>query len=105
MPIPKYKKTLLESGATLVTEHHSTAQAFSVGVWVDVGSRYETEKLSGITHFLEHIVFKGTKKRTAFDIAKSLEALGGDLNAFTSKEHTCFHGKRRSMFWWIWFQI
>ncbi len=92
MPIPKYKKTLLESGATLVTEHHSRALAFSVGVWVDVGSRYETEKLSGITHFLEHIVFKGTKKRTAFDIAKSLEALGGDLNAFTSKEHTCFHG-------------
>lgn len=92
MPLPKYKKSLLDSGATLVTEHHSTAQSFSVGFWVDVGSRYETEKLSGITHFLEHIVFKGTKKRSAFDIAKSLEALGGDLNAFTSKEHTCFHG-------------
>lgn len=92
MPLPKYKKTLLESGATLVTEHHSTAQSFSVGFWVDVGSRYETEQFSGITHFLEHIVFKGTKKRSAFDIAKSLEALGGDLNAFTSKEHTCFHG-------------
>ncbi len=92
MPLPKYKKSLLDSGATLVTEHHSTAQSFSVGFWIDVGSRYETEKLSGITHFLEHIVFKGTKKRSAFDIASSLEALGGDLNAFTSKEHTCFHG-------------
>lgn len=92
MPLPKYKKTILESGATLVSEHHSTAQSFSVGFWVDVGSRYENEKLSGITHFLEHIVFKGTKRRSAFDIAKSLEALGGDLNAFTSKEHTCFHG-------------
>ncbi len=92
MPLPKYKKSLLDSGATLVTEHHSTSQSFSVGFWVDVGSRYETEKLSGITHFLEHIVFKGTKRRSAFDIAKSLEALGGDLNAFTSKEHTCFHG-------------
>ena len=92
MPLPKYKKSLLESGATLVTEHHSTSHSFSVGFWVDVGSRYETEKLSGITHFLEHIVFKGTQKRSAFDIAKSLEALGGDLNAFTSKEHTCFHG-------------
>ena len=92
MPLPKYKKSLLESGATLVTEHHLTSQSFSVGFWVDVGSRYEAEKLSGITHFLEHIVFKGTKRRTAFDIAKSLEALGGDLNAFTSKEHTCFHG-------------
>jgi predicted Zn-dependent peptidase len=93
MPSNKYKKTVLESGAILVSEHHSTAQSFSVGFWVDVGSRYEHEKLSGITHFLEHIVFKGTKKRTAFDIAKSLEAVGGDLNAFTSKEHTCFHGQ------------
>ncbi|MBL7543579.1 MAG: insulinase family protein [Bdellovibrionaceae bacterium] len=92
MPSIKYKKTKLDSGATLVSEHHPTAQSFSVGFWVDVGSRYEDEKLSGITHFLEHIVFKGTKKRSAFDIAKSLEALGGDLNAFTSKEHTCFHG-------------
>lgn len=92
MPSIKYKKTKLESGATLVSEHHSTAQSFSVGFWVDVGSRYEQSKLSGITHFLEHIVFKGTKTRSAFDIAKSLEALGGDLNAFTSKEHTCFHG-------------
>lgn len=94
MPIalPKYKKTILESGATLVSEHHAAAQSFSVGFWIDVGSRYEAEKLSGITHFLEHIVFKGTKRRSAFDIAKSLEALGGDLNAFTSKEHTCFHG-------------
>ncbi len=92
MPLPKYKKTLLDSGATLVTEHHSMSLSFSVGFWLDVGSRYETEKLSGITHFLEHIVFKGTKRRSAFDIAKSLEALGGDLNAFTSKEHTCFHG-------------
>lgn len=92
MSIHKYKKSQLQSGATLVSEHHSSAQSFAVGFWIDIGSRHETDKFSGITHFLEHIVFKGTKSRSAFDIAKSLEAVGGDLNAFTSKEHTCFHG-------------
>lgn len=88
----KFNKSILDCGARLVTELHPYSQSFSVGFWLNVGSRYENPKISGVTHFLEHITFKGTKKRSAFEIAQSLESFGGDLNAFTTKEHTCFHG-------------
>ncbi len=88
----KFNKSVLDSGATLVTESHPHTNSFSVGFWLNVGSRYENDQIAGVTHFLEHLTFKGTKKRTALEIAQSLESYGGDLNAFTTKEHTCFHG-------------
>jgi predicted Zn-dependent peptidase len=87
-----FNKSILQSGARLLTEHHPHSRSFSVGFWVDVGSRFEEAHLAGITHFLEHITFKGTKNRSAMEIAQSLECVGGDLNAFTTKEHTCYHG-------------
>ncbi len=65
----------------------------SVGIWVDAGSRDEESEESGITHFIEHMLFKGTTKRSALQIAKEFDAIGGLSNAFTSKEHTCFHAK------------
>lgn len=87
------KKTVLPDGLRVVTEtlpdHHSIA----IGIWVDVGSRYEPDPIAGASHFLEHMVFKGTKTRNARDIALFLERLGGVLNAFTSREHTCYHAR------------
>lgn len=87
----KFKKTRLSSGITVVSEYHSQTRSASVGIWVDRGTRHEPEDQVGISHLLEHMVFKGTKTRSAYQIAKSLEALGGDLNAFTSRENTCYH--------------
>ncbi len=84
------KSTLL-NGLTVVSEKIESVRSISVGVWVKTGSRYETESQNGIAHFLEHMVFKGTKKRSALKIAQGLEFLGGNLNAFTSKEITCFY--------------
>lgn len=86
-----FKKSVLPNGVTLLTEHHPHAMGVSVGVWVKVGSRNEKPQYKGITHFLEHLVFKGTKSKSAFEIAKSLERFGGELNALTSKEYTIFH--------------
>ncbi|MCB0411656.1 MAG: insulinase family protein [Bdellovibrionales bacterium] len=88
---PVFKKTELSNGIRVVTEHHSNSRATAVGFFIDRGSRDEEAPLSGAAHFLEHLVFKGTKTRSAFQIALELEALGGELNAFTSREHTCFH--------------
>ncbi|HOJ95179.1 MAG TPA: pitrilysin family protein, partial [Fervidobacterium nodosum] len=68
-------------------------RSVSIGVWISVGSRDENEKNNGVTHLIEHMVFKGTKKRTARMIAQSLESVGGYLNAFTSKEHTCYYAR------------
>jgi predicted Zn-dependent peptidase len=62
-----------------------------MGIWILTGTRDESEDQAGISHFLEHLVFKGTRKRSSLQIAKSLEALGGELNAFTSKEYTVYH--------------
>ena len=89
----RYKKTVLKDGLRVVTEslpdHHSVA----IGIWVDVGSRYEPDPIAGTSHFLEHMVFKGTPTRNARSIALCLERLGGVLNAFTSREHTCYHAR------------
>lgn len=88
----RYSKTTLENGLRIVTEFHSQSKSFSCGAWVTRGTRDEPEGLEGISHFLEHLVFKGTQQRSAFEIAAALENLGGDLNAYTTKEHTCYHG-------------
>ncbi|MCE3011295.1 MAG: insulinase family protein [Proteobacteria bacterium] len=87
----RFKKTVLENGLTVVSEAHPQSHAVSIGVWVLTGTRDEPESDAGVSHFLEHMVFKGTKTRSAFQIAKSLEQLGGDLNAFTTRENTCYH--------------
>jgi len=87
----RFKKSTLKNGIRVVSEMHSESHAASIGIWVTTGTRDESAGDEGISHFLEHLVFKGTKSRSAYQIAKSLEALGGDLNAFTTREYTCYH--------------
>ncbi len=88
-----YRKSTLENGIRVITEKIEHLHSVSVGLWVDAGSRDEEPEESGITHFIEHMLFKGTEKRSALDIAKEFDAIGGLSNAFTSKEHTCFNAK------------
>jgi len=88
-----YKKTILPNGIRIITENIPHIQSFSLGFWFNVGSRDEARKNNGITHFIEHMLFKGTKKRSARKIAEDIEAYGGYLNAFTSKENTCYYGR------------
>lgn len=85
--------TKLSNGITVVSERINYVKSFSLGFWFNVGSRDEVPENNGISHFLEHMFFKGTKKRSAKKIAEDIESLGGYLNAFTSKEHTCFYGR------------
>ena len=88
-----YQRTILDNGIPVVTERIPHLHSVSMGIWLNVGSRDELESESGLTHFIEHMLFKGTEKRSAQDIAKQLDAVGGMSNAFTSKENTCFHAK------------
>lgn len=90
---PSYQKTVLQNGLRIVTEAIPHVRSASIGVWVDVGSRDETPGNNGITHFIEHMVFKGTEKRSLREISRSIESVGGYMNAFTSKEHTCFYAR------------
>jgi predicted Zn-dependent peptidase len=85
------RRTVLPGGLRVITEQVPGARSAAVGVWVGVGSRDETPALSGASHFLEHLLFKGTASRSALDIAVAVDAVGGDLNAFTAKEHTCYY--------------
>ena len=86
-------KTILPSGLRIVTEEVNTVRSAAVGIWINVGSRDESASTAGASHFLEHLLFKGTKNRTALDISSSIEAVGGEMNAFTSKEYTCFYAR------------
>ena len=88
-----YQKTVLRNGIRVVTEKIPFAHSVSTGIWVNTGSRDEKPAERGITHFIEHMLFKGTKRRSALDIAKEFDSVGGFANAFTSKEHICFHAK------------
>jgi len=90
---PLYRKTVLDNGVRVVSESIPHVRSVSIGVWANVGSRDESPNQNGISHFIEHMVFKGTKKRSVRDIAQSLESLGGYLNAFTTKEQTCFYAR------------
>jgi len=87
------QKTVLPNGLRIITENLPHLVSVSMGIWVDNGSRDESPGLNGISHFIEHMIFKGTRNRSAQQIAKELDAIGGLSNAFTSKEHTCFHAK------------
>lgn len=82
-----------KNGVRIVTEQMPHVRSLSVGIWVNAGSRYETKEENGITHFIEHMLFKGTKNRTARQIAEEFDRIGGEINAFTSKEHTCYYAK------------
>jgi predicted Zn-dependent peptidase len=84
------RKHVLPNGLTIVTEAMPSMRSVSVGIWLLTGSRHEGAEENGITHFLEHMVFKGTKNRTAEEIARSADSIGGHLDAFTAKECTCF---------------
>lgn len=88
---PVFNRTTLPNGVRVLTEHHPFTRSVAAGIYVDLGTRDESPQLNGAAHFIEHLVFKGTRKRSAFEIAKSLEEVGGDLNAYTSREYTCFH--------------
>ena len=80
----------LQNGVRVVMESIPFVRSVSFGLWVDNGSRHENNTTSGMSHFIEHMLFKGTDKRTALEIADTMDAVGGQLNAFTSKEHTCY---------------
>ncbi|MGW5337960.1 M16 family metallopeptidase [Rhodococcus pyridinivorans] len=85
------RRSVLPGGVRVVTEHVPGVRSAAVGVWVGVGSRDEQPSVAGAAHFLEHLLFKATPTRTALDIAETMDGIGGELNAFTSKEHTCFY--------------
>lgn len=88
-----YKKTVLDNGITVVTESIAYYSTVSIGIWWKAGSRYETAGQNGISHFIEHMLFKGTTGRTAYDIAREIDAIGGSLNAFTGREYTCLYAR------------
>ncbi|MFS8497752.1 MAG: pitrilysin family protein [Micromonosporaceae bacterium] len=87
------RRTVLPSGVRVITEAVPSVRSVAVGVWVAVGSRDESPRLSGASHFLEHLLFKGTRRRTALQISAEIEGVGGDTNAFTSKEYTCYYAR------------
>ncbi|NLI92177.1 MAG: insulinase family protein [Peptococcaceae bacterium] len=88
-----YQKHVLSNGVRILTEEIDYVRSVAIGIWVGTGSRNETEGYEGISHFIEHMFFKGTENRTARQLAESLEAVGGQLNAFTTKEFTCYYAK------------
>ncbi len=88
-----YHKTVLDNGVRIISEQLEHLRSISLGIWVDAGSRDEDATENGISHFIEHMVFKGTMNRNSLQIAKELDAIGGLSNAFTGKENTCFHGR------------
>ena len=88
-----YLLTRLPNGARIASVEMPYMRSVSIGVWAGVGGRHEGERQSGISHFLEHLLFKGTKRRNARRITESVEELGGYLNAFTTEDHTCYYAK------------
>ncbi|HEV6955616.1 MAG TPA: insulinase family protein, partial [Promicromonospora sp.] len=87
------RRTVLPGGVRVLTEHMPGQRSATVGAWIGVGSRDETDGHFGSTHFLEHLLFKGTARRTALDIAEAFDAVGGEANAATGKEHTCYYAR------------
>ncbi|WP_244963137.1 M16 family metallopeptidase [Nocardioides dongkuii] len=87
------RRTVLPSGLRVISEQMAGVRSAAIGVWVGVGSRDESASLHGCSHFLEHLLFKGTRERSALDISIALDAVGGEFNAFTAKEYTCFHAR------------
>jgi predicted Zn-dependent peptidase len=90
-----YNVTRLENGLTVASAEMPHMASVSLGIWVGIGSRHEPAPVNGISHFIEHLLFKGTKERSAREISQAVEGIGGYLNAFTSEEHTCIYAKAR----------
>ena len=90
-----YQVTQLKNGLVVATAEMPHMASLSLGLWVGVGGRHEPAALNGVSHFIEHLLFKGTKKRSAREISQAVEGIGGYLNAFTSEENTCFYSKAR----------
>ncbi len=87
------KKTILENGIRILTKRMPHVRSVTMGVWVNVGARDESPSESGLSHLIEHMIFKGTRRRTGYQIAKEFDAIGGQSNAYTSMEHTCYHAR------------
>ncbi len=87
------RRTLLDGGLRVVTETLSAVRSVALGIWVGVGSRDEDLPYAGATHYLEHLLFKGTSRRTALEISSEMDAVGGEMNAFTAKEYTCYYAR------------
>ncbi len=88
-----YQKTVLENGVRVVSEHVPGVRSVVLGIWVATGSRYERDEEAGVSHLIEHLLFKWTERRSAREIAEAIESVGGQLNAFTSKEYTCYYAR------------
>lgn len=88
-----FNKTVLDSGIRILSEEMPNARSVSLGIWVENGSRHEARYQNGISHFIEHLFFKGTERRSAVRIAEEMDSVGGVLNAFTAKEFTCYYAK------------
>src|ERR1700732_3300017 len=86
-------RTVLPGGLRVVTEFLPAVRSVALGIWVGIGSRDEDEAHAGATHYLEHLLFKGTSQRSALDISAAMDAVGGELNAFTAKEYTCYYAQ------------
>jgi predicted Zn-dependent peptidase len=87
------QKQVLPNGLTILTERMEHIRSVAIGIWVKSGSRHEHPDVNGISHFVEHMVFKGTRNRTALDIARQMDSIGGNMDAFTGKETICFNAK------------
>src|SRR5947207_496012 len=85
--------TTLTNGLRVATDRVDTVDTVSLGIWIDVGTRHEPAEINGVAHFLEHMAFKGTERRSALAIAEEIEAVGGHLNAYTSRESTAYYAK------------
>src|SRR5690348_9325434 len=86
-------RTVLPGGLRVITESLPAVRSASLGIWAGVGSRDEDVSHAGATHYLEHLLFKGTARRSALDISAAIDAVGGELNAFTAKEYTCYYAR------------
>jgi predicted Zn-dependent peptidase len=91
--VPLYRKTVLDNGIRVISEEIDHVRSISIGIWVQCGSRHEDRQTNGMAHFIEHMLFKGTRNRSAFDIASAIDSVGGVMNAFTGKELTSFYIK------------
>ncbi|HEY9377568.1 MAG TPA: insulinase family protein, partial [Jiangellaceae bacterium] len=87
------RRTVIPSGLRIITEAVPTVRSVAFGIWVGVGSRDETPAQAGATHYLEHLLFKGTHRRSALEISAAIESVGGEVNAFTTKEFTCYYAR------------
>src|ERR1700685_1110250 len=87
------RRSVLPGGLRVVTEFLPAVRSVALGIWVGVGSRDEDETHAGATHYLEHLLFKGTRRRTALELSSEMDAVGGEMNAFTAKEYTCYYAR------------